>query len=200
MSELLQQLGSQLDATQIQRLSELIGADTQQTSQAVSAVLPTLVGAMARQTEQPQHAAQLHQALQNDHDGSLLDHLGSFLGGSEAPVSQRSTAGERILDHVLGNRKNRVQDGVSRASGLTSSQSIKLMAMLAPILMGVLGKRQRQEKLSPSGLSEVLRGEEQSAATQAGGSLVGRLLDQDGDGDFDMMDVVKFGMGKMFGR
>jgi hypothetical protein len=30
--------------------------------------------------------------------------------------------------------------------------------------------------------------------------MLGRMFDQDGDGDFDMMDVVKFGMGRFFGR
>lgn len=74
------------------------------------------------------------------------------------------------------------------------------MALLAPLLMGILGKKRQQADLSPGGLGELLRAERnQVEAATAGGGLLGRLFDQDGDGDFDMLDVMKFGAGKLFG-
>lgn len=204
MSQLLQQIGSQLTADQLTQISKAIGADEHVTTQAVSAVLPTLVGAITQQADQPDQTQNLHRALQNDHDGSILDHLGSLFGDGDATanpgVTDRTTAGNRILEHLLGDRTQRVGDGVSRASGLSGGQAMKLMMMLAPLLMGVLGKRQREEELSPAGLGEMLRGENQAVREQTGGSMIGRLLDQDGDGDFDMMDMVKFGMSRLFGR
>lgn len=80
-------------------------------------------------------------------------------------------------------------------------QSTKLMMILAPVLMGVLGQQRKSKGLSPDGLGEMLRQEKASVQQSAdGGSMLGRMFDQDGDGDFDMMDVVKFGMGRFFGR
>ncbi len=77
---------------------------------------------------------------------------------------------------------------------------MKLLMMLAPLLMGALGKRRQQEDLSPGGLGDWLQGEsDRVEASTGGGGLIGRMLDQDGDGDFDMMDMMKFGAGKLFG-
>jgi hypothetical protein len=41
---------------------------------------------------------------------------------------------------------------------------------------------------------------EKVEASSGSSSLIGKIFDQDGDGDFDMMDVMKFGAGKLFGR
>ena len=78
---------------------------------------------------------------------------------------------------------------------------MKLMAMLAPLLMGVLGKRRKDDNLSSGGLGDLLRGEKkQSESDSLAGGLMARMFDQDGDGDFDMFDMMKFGAKKMFGR
>ena len=44
-----------------------------------------------------------------------------------------------------------------------------------------------------------LGGEKAAVEKSNGGSLIGRMLDQDGDGDFDMSDMAKMAMGKLFG-
>jgi len=103
---------------------------------------------------------------------------------------------------LLGGRQARVESGVSQASGLDAGQASKLMAMLAPMLMGTLGKKQREEDLSASDMGEMLQRERYlaEASPDGGGSFIGKMLDQDGDGDFDASDVMKFGMNKLFGR
>ncbi|MEO1618238.1 MAG: DUF937 domain-containing protein [Planctomycetota bacterium] len=206
MSQLLDVVGSYLSDDNVDRISESLGTDRSQTQKAISAALPTLVGALTRNASDPSKQQQLHQALQRDHDGSLLDHLGSFFGPGDDPVDQpglssKTVSGGAILDHLLGKRRDRVEQGVSQVSGLNSGQSMKLMAMLAPLLMGALGKKQRQEDLSAGGLGDLLQSERKSVESDsATGSFLGRMLDQDGDGDFDMMDIVKFGFGRMFKR
>ena len=44
-----------------------------------------------------------------------------------------------------------------------------------------------------------LGGERKSVEQSTGGSLIGRMLDQDGDGDFDLSDMAKMAMAKIFG-
>ena len=205
-TDLLDVIGLHISDDTVKSLSRSIDATPEQTEAAVGAVLPTLIGAMARNASEPEGQQQLHRALSSDHDGSILDSLGSLFGDqpSAAPtpgVTDRTTAGGAILDHILGNRKSRVEENISRSSGLSGGQAMKLMMMLAPLLMGALGKRRKQEDLSPGGLGDLLRGEsERVEAASGGGGFIGRMLDQDGDGDFDMMDMMKFGAGKLFGR
>lgn len=203
MSDLFDLVGQHLSRDSVEAISRSIGADTQQTEQAISAALPTLLGGLARNAVQPEGQQQLHRALDRDHDGSILGQLGSLFGAKqeELRVPEKTTAGGSILDHILGSRRTKVEEGVSRSSGLSSAQTMKLLMMLAPMVMGILGKRQKEENLSPGGLGDLLRGEsEKVEANTGGGGMLGKIFDQDGDGDFDMADMMKFGAGKLFGR
>ncbi|MEM9367117.1 MAG: DUF937 domain-containing protein [Planctomycetota bacterium] len=207
MSELLDSLRSHLTSDRIDALSESLGSDPDVTRNAIAAAIPTLLGAVTRSAGDAAGSEQLHRALDRDHDGSILEHLGELFGdgrpemGNNA-ITGRTTAGGAILDHLLGSRKSRVEDGVSRASGLSAGQASKLLVMLAPLLMGAVGRRQREQQLSPEGLHDMLRGESHQVQQDAGvsGSIVSRMLDQDGDGDFDLMDIMHFGMGRLFNR
>lgn len=203
MSGLIDLASDFLTQDRVGSMSETIGASPEQTKSAIGALLPTLIAGLARNASKPGGKEALNSALEKDHDGTILDHLGSLFSGQpqEAPISQRATEGGSILDHILGSRKARVEEGVSRSSGLSGGQTMRLMMMLAPLVMGILGRRKKEESLSSGGLGDLLaRDTEQVEANTGNSSFVGRIFDQDGDGDFDMMDVMKFGAGRLFGR
>ena len=206
MSPLLDSVSSYLNDDNVARISESLGADRDQTQKAIGAALPTLLGALGRNASDEQGREKIHQALLRDHDGSLLDNLGSFLGpgpnpSGNAAVSSKTTSGSAIVDHILGGRKSRIESGISQASGLSSGQSSQLMSMLGPLVMGALGKKQKQEGLSAGGLGEMLQSEgKQLESSSFAGGILGKMFDQDGDGDFDMMDIVHVGIGRFFKR
>jgi hypothetical protein len=81
MAELLDVLGNELDEETIRELSQRVGADEQSTQRAVSMLLPVLIAGLARNVEQPAGRASLNEALQEDHDGSLVDQLDGLLCG-----------------------------------------------------------------------------------------------------------------------
>lgn len=205
MSNLLDMVSGYLDDDSVAKLSQSLGANPDQTRQAIGAALPTLLGALTQNADRPEQQERLHHALVRDHDGSLLENLSSFFGDGDpqqaSGVTEKTTQGNAILDHILGGRKQRVEEGVSKASGLSGGQTMKLLAMLAPLLMGAVGKRRQQEDLSPGGLGDLLKGERKEVESKTfGGGFIARMLDQDGDGDFDLMDVMKFGVSRIFGR
>jgi hypothetical protein len=70
--------------------------------------------------------------------------------------------------------------------------------MLAPLVMGALGRTKRQQRLGPSDLGQLLGRERQHMASQDSGTMgmIGRLLDRDGDGQI-CDDVAKIGMGML---
>ena len=58
-----------------------------------------LVGALARNAQDPSKAGALSNALSRDHDGSVLDDVAGYLGrGDDAD-------GDGILGHVLGGKQ-----------------------------------------------------------------------------------------------
>lgn len=58
--------------------------------------------------------------------------------------------------------------------------------MLAPLVLGALGKAQREGGLGARDLSAMLGGERQAIRDKApqGLDMLGQLLDSDGDGDY----------------
>jgi hypothetical protein len=292
LSQILQQqLKEQLSGGLMDVLSQQTGATPQQTTKASSAILSSLMGALARNVSKPGGAESLNNALDRDHDGSILDMLGGLMkGGREAPgqgmptggglmdlvtglaggggtsggggggllgsliggmLSQQSGGGGGggglggligglmkgtqgtdggglgdllgglmggkatgqqqnippqfrktlngggILKHVLGDDQEATAKQVSESSGLSLEKIGPLMATLAPILMGMLGKTKRDQGLDAGGLAGslidmVTKGSSNPQQNSPDLGLAGTLLDRDGDGN--VMDDV-LGMG-----
>ncbi len=180
------------------QISQQLGIDEKTANSAIGGAVPVLMGALARNASSGGGAGALASALDRDHDGSILDDLGGFLGGGGA-----ESAGAGILRHVLGGKQPQVAQGVGAASGLDAGKAGQLLSMLAPIIMGALGKAQRTQGLDPGGLGAVLGQEQQRMERrQPGiGGMLGSLLDQDGDGSA-MDDLARIGgsvLGGLFG-
>lgn len=193
MSSLLDMLERQIGDPQIRRISNTVGADEGQVRTAVAGALPLLVSALADNAKKPQGAQALAGALERDHDGGLLDKVDDFLG-------QGNTAdGFGILGHVLGNRRSAAEQGIGRASGLDGSQVAQLLALLAPLVMGALGRVKQERDMGPGGLSDLLGKEREQVQSRAGGKdLLTTFLDRDGDGSM-MDDALEMGAGLLSG-
>lgn len=182
-----------LGSGELDKLGSQLGADPASTQKAVGAAVPLLLSALGKNAASPQGAQALLGALSRDHDGSVLDNVGAALGSGAL-----SKDGAAILGHVLGNKQGAVAAGIGQASGLTADTSGQLLAMLAPLVMGGLGKTQRQSGLDASGLASMLGGQREQANAGLGG-LAG-LLDMDGDGDItdDVMNLGSKLLGGLF--
>lgn len=193
-SDIAGMLIGMLGSGELDKLGSQLGTDSTSTQKAVGAAVPLLLSALGKNAASPQGAEALLGALSRDHDGSVLDNVGSLLGSGA--LGKEGTA---ILGHVLGNKQGAVAAGIGQASGLTADTSGQLLAMLAPLVMGSLGKTQRQGGLDAEGLASMLGGQRKQANAGLGG-LAG-LLDMDGDGDMTN-DVMKLGsklLGGLFG-
>ena len=175
----------ELQGPQLAQIGQQLGLSQADTSGAVSAALPLLLGAMGRNAQQPGGAQSLYSALERDHAGQDIGSvLGSVLGGGGQ--------GEQILGHVFGNRQNNAAMGLGAATGLQGGQAGSLLKMLAPIVLAFLAKRTQQAGASPQALGSML-GQEQDEIRQQGGAaggLLGAVLDRDGDGDTDFSDLM----------
>ena len=208
-SSLTDQLFEQLQGAPLQRIAQQLGAGQAQTAGAVSAALPLLLGALGRNASQPQGAEALYGALQNDF--SSASDLGGLLGAVLGGAQSRQTNGAGILDHVLAGRLPRAEAGLGQATGLGNDKAGQLMKILAPIVLAFLARQlfqnQGQGKLAQRDASAQLLGavlgqEQQQVRQQGGlgGGLLGAVLDQDGDGQFGLGDVLKIGGGLLGGK
>ena len=227
---LIDDLMGQLQGPSLGPIAQQLGTDADTAGQAIAAALPMLVGALGRNAQHPGGAGALFEALQRDHAGSgamdlggllggllggagagagsagmggmggMGDLLGSVLGGG-APASRQLDAGG-ILGHILGGAQPRAEAGLSQATGLNMGQAGKLLMMLAPIVMAALARRVNAGQLDAGGLGDVL-GQERAQLQQQGGlggGLMNAVLDQNGDGQLDLGDLLKLGGSLLGGR
>jgi hypothetical protein len=180
----LDALEAQLGPDTIQKMSAQIGTDTAATSNAISMALPILLGGLSRNAGNADGAVALDNAL-TAHDGGILDNLGALLGSGGA--------GSAILSHIFGSRRTPVEQGVSRATGMNAQQVAQLLMMLAPLVMGVLGRMKRQQGVGAEQLPEVLGQANLDMARQspAVGDL-SRILDSNHDGQI-ADDIARIG-------
>jgi len=210
-SSLTDQLFEQLSGAPLQQISSQLGVGQAQAAGAVSAALPLLLGALGKNASQPQGAQALFGALQNDFAGADLGNiLGAVLGGGGTPSRQTNGAG--ILGHVFGGQQPRAEASLGQATGLGSDKAGQLMKILAPIVLAFLAKQMFQNKgagapaqqQDPTAqlLGSILGQEQQQVRQQGGigGGLLGAVLDQDGDGQLGLGDLLKIGGGLLGGK
>jgi hypothetical protein len=193
MSDLTNQVMGHLDDQRIQAIASQLGVDPSAAENAIRQAMPLLIGGLARNAQTDQGAGALHSAL-GDHAGNDIGSiLGSVLGGGGGLNN-----GMAILGHIFGARQDQAAQGLGQQTGLGSQNAGQLLAILAPIVMGVLGNMSQRQGMSPSGLGSVL-GQEAQRIGGAGG-LLGAVFDQNGDGKFGLGDVLKMGEGLLGSR
>lgn len=146
MSNLNEQLLSLFGQNEISALSSQIGADENQTSQALQQAVPTLLSAVQNNVSNG-GAGGLLSALDRDHDGSILDDvMGFFQNGG-------NNDGNGILRNLLGDNKSNVENALAsnNSNGISAGSIAKLLPLIAPIIMGFLGKQKQQNGVSDEG-------------------------------------------------
>jgi hypothetical protein len=143
MSDLNQLMGLFGDS-EINSLSQQIGADKSQTSAALQQAVPTLFNAIQNNVSNG-GATGLMAALDRDHDGSVLDDvMGFFQSGG-------NMQGDGILKHLLGDNRGTVETALASNSGANASSISKLLPLIAPVIMGYLGKQKQQSGVADEG-------------------------------------------------
>lgn len=178
MNAITQVITQQLTGGASRQIAQRLGISESTANTAMQVAVPLILTALARNATQPQGAQSLHQAINKDHDGSIMDNIMGY-------VSNPQTAnGAGILNHVFGTQKPAVENNLAQATGLDQNAAGGLLETLAPIVMGAVGKAQQNEGLDPSGLSNLLERQQQQAQSNAPGAMniLSSMLDQNKDG------------------
>lgn len=195
-------LGQQQGGEAIEQISQNVGADSSAVNTAIQAALPMLMGGLANNAATPEGAQSLNNALEQDHDGSILNNLGGLgsliFGGqqAQAPPPRQADAGG-ILGHIFGSQQGQVAQQVSNQSGLNMGQVAQILMMLAPLVMGYLGRQKQQQGVGADGLGGLLDGLLGQSSPQSSGNammdMASGFLDSDQDGSA-MDDIASMAM------
>ena len=199
--DLMNLLQGHLTPEVINQLSQQTGTAPEQTAIAAQGIFSMLLSGLANNASTENGATGILEALDRDHDGSILnDVMGLVMGSGQ---NSSATNGAGILGHILGGQQQDAAQMVSQTSGISLSGVMDMMIKLAPMVMGVIGQqKQQQGGMNASGLAGLLGNTVQSQNENPLMQMATRFLDKDGDGSAidDVMGMVgsKF-LGGMFG-
>lgn len=192
MNAITQVITQQIAGSATRAIAQRIGISESSANTAVQLAIPLILAGLARNAAKPSGAEDLHQALQQDHDGGIFDNLMGYLGNPQ------SANGSGILGHVFGAQQPAVASNLSQVAGLDQNSASGVLEMVAPLVMGAVGQQQQQNGLDVSGLSTLLNEQQQQAESTAPDlmSSLNSMLDQNHDGS--SMDDLAAMAGKFF--
>ena len=178
MNAITQILSQQLTGGAVSTIAQRFGISETAANTAVQIGVPLILTALARNSSEPQGAQDLHQAINDDHDGSIFDNLTGYL------QNPQTANGSGILAHVFGGKQSTVSNNLAQATGLDQNSASGVLETLAPLVMGAVGQTQQQNSLDASDLSNLLNSEHQQRHENAPGfmGMLGSMLDQNQDG------------------
>jgi hypothetical protein len=120
----------------IGRIAAALGLDRNTAQTSIGASIPALLAAFSGAAAQPGGAQRLADAA-NQQTGTL-DSLTSMIGGQ----NEFADRGSRMLSSLLGGgQQNALTSAITSFTGIGQGASSSLLGMLAPVVMGVIGKQ-----------------------------------------------------------
>ncbi|WP_417427835.1 DUF937 domain-containing protein [Halpernia sp.] len=137
------------------------GIDKSQIIALLAVAAPLVISYLRKKShDNPEEANKLNTALDKDHDGSILN--------NPEQAAERQDEGNSILSHIFGNEKPQIENQLSAKTGISMDKIGPILAMLAPIIMGFIGKeKQSNGVISGGGISDLLSGILGNASQQA---------------------------------
>jgi len=111
---------------------------------------PLIISYLKNKSQDANEAEALNNALDKDHDGSILDDV--------SQADARQSEGGSILNHIFGEEKPNVENRLSQNTGISIDKIGPILSMLAPIIMGYIGKEKQQNNVGAGGLGDLLGG------------------------------------------
>jgi hypothetical protein len=138
---------------------------------------------MAQHAQDPANAQVIHEEAEkhSSRAGALGDVPNVFTGAGP---------GGGLLGKIMGDRHAAVQDGVSKATGIDKTQAAKIVAMVAPVVLGAIALKKRQGQLTPQDVPGTLQQAQRQAENHAQanapsmggilGSVMGQIMNREG--------------------
>jgi hypothetical protein len=179
----------QMNDDVIGKLGSLIGESPDKARSAVNAAVPTLLGSLAGMASSGDGAQKLMSVLDQQEPG-LLGNFASMLGSGGNNLAEKGSAmmsslfGGSMVTSVLG--------VLAKFLNIDAAKIGKLIAAVAPMVMGVLASQKKSLGLNASGLAQMLAGQKQNISAAMPSGLASALSAVPGLGS--MADFAKSGM------
>ena len=168
-SNVLESVAALLTPDLQRRLAMMLGESDSGIGKAFAALTPTLLGAVLQKSGDPSFMRTIMGLLTDSaNDPRVVSNPGSLL---DSPSSATMQLGSRFLSAVLDGDQSAVTNAVGSYAGIKPSSASTLLSMAAPLVMGVLGQRVRNDGLDAGGLAQLLTSQRSSIMSAMPGVL-----------------------------
>jgi OOP family OmpA-OmpF porin len=152
---ILTDLFSTLDKRSLSGISEAAGVSEQSTARGMQTAIATVLGGMASKSDNPGF---LRKMIDLAPSGGAFS-WASLASGMTNPASPGMAAGKNILSSMFGGSESMISHVLGAGTGMQTGIISSMLAMCAPMVMGFLGKRVRDQGMNMDGLGNMLQRE-----------------------------------------
>jgi outer membrane protein OmpA-like peptidoglycan-associated protein len=132
--------------------SSHLGESSTGVAKGITAALPLLLVGLGNKAEGGGPSNILSEA-KNMASGDFFGNLGNLFGGQTSNIT---TGGTSWLNNLFGSKTGTVVSGISNFAGIRNGSASSLLGMLAPLLLGLLGRHATENNLSQDGFDKLL--------------------------------------------
>lgn len=180
-----------------ERAESKFGISRNQIIALLAVAAPLIISYLRKKSQDAHEAESLNAALDKDHDGSILNDVDQ--------AEARQSEGNSILNHIFGGEKHNVENQLSQKTGISIDKIGPVLSMLAPIIMGYIGKEKHSNNVGAGGLGGLLDGilgnaSDQAASQQSNplNDVIGSILGNGNSGSSSnpLSDIIGSVLGK----
>ena len=171
-TDLMGLIGGALNTGVVDQIGKLVGESPARTQAAVNGAVPSiLAGMLNNASSTPSGAGQLLSMLSGGGFEKVVGNLSGILGSGQGSIDQLLGSGKQILSSLFGTKLGGVTSALSSSAGVSTGTGSSILAMAAPVVMGVLGKQVSTGGLDASGLLSLLSSNKDAIAKFAPAGL-----------------------------
>lgn len=188
----LNSIGELLSGDGLSAISKRLKVKKSDIASVLSNGIPSMLAGMQSNASTAEGEASLAHACK-DHSVSDTEDIKAFLSGADLKD------GKKILGHIFGDGQNDTVSELANASGLTRGKTTSILAMVAPLLLSLLGKQQNSQQQSGGGLGLAsMLGGLMGGGQQSAGGLLGNLFSAGGTQDDEQSGGLLSGLLNIF--
>jgi len=178
VSNMINQLMNDFRAGPLTSIASAVGENATRTQTALGAVLPALLGGLAKKASKTEGANEILDMIRkNKLDSSACADISGAIGAPDG-ITKLINTGRPLMELALGDRSNSVMDWLSSFAGISRPSSMSLMSLTLPLLLGAVSRKMSATGSRAASLRSFLQG--QVAMQPAPAGLAAALgLDQE---------------------
>ncbi|MGI8924993.1 MAG: DUF937 domain-containing protein [Fimbriimonadales bacterium] len=137
---LIELLKSQLSGGLVQKLASLLGIDESAVSKLLDGALPAILGGIGAKAQTSGGAEMLSSMIRDRNLPADADSLSSRFEEGD-PDGSPAIAGESLLGGLFGEKLDRITSFLGNFAGIDKTTAAGLLATVAPMILGFLGKQ-----------------------------------------------------------